>query len=88
MSDEDSRAGDDQPNYSWDHDKHCYVNDYGTPIIWTDGSCRDNHLGPDGGASSAIGVYIHGRKRWSKYNNKYPHTNQVSFHCNLSYSIS
>lgn len=78
MSDEDSRTGDDQPNYSWDHDRHCYVNDYGTPIIWTDGSCRDNHLGPDGGASSAIGVYIHGRKRWSKYNNKYPHTNQWS----------
>lgn len=78
MSDDDSRADDDQPYYEWDSNKHCYVNDYGTPIIWTDGSCRNNHLGPDGGASSAIGIYIHGRKKWARYNYKYPHTNQWS----------
>ena len=78
-SSEDSRSeDDDQPEYSWDGDQHCYVNDEGIPIIWTDGSCKNNHLGPDDGASSGIGVYIHGRKKWSKHNNKYPHTNQVS----------
>ena len=85
-SSEDSRSEDnDQPEYSWDGNRHCYVNDYGTPIIWTDGSCRNNHLGPDR-ADSGIGVYIHGRKKWSKHNNKYPHTNQVSSHYKLNTS--
>jgi len=78
-SEEDFRDQEnEQPEYSWDDNRHCYVNVYGTPVIWTDGACKNNHLGPDGGASSGIGVWIHGKKKWKKFNHKYPHTNQWS----------
>ena len=73
-----------QPKYEWNKYTDCFVNDYGTPIIWTDGSCPKNHLGPNGGATSGIGVYIHDENKWSVFNDRYDHTNQVSSESDLS----
>lgn len=89
-SDSESNSGNDeddlissndeleQPFYEWDGERRAYKNDCGRTIIWTDGSCKNNHLGPYGGATSGVGIWIHGRKKWRKFNDVYPHTNNVS----------
>ena len=76
QNDEDDQA---QPPYYWDGNKRASVNDYGSTIFWLDGSCKGNHLGPRGGATSGVGVWVHGRKNWRKFNHIYPHTNNVSY---------
>ena len=78
-----SSDAEQEPTYIWNNNK--YVNEHGSVILWTDGSCKGNHLGPDGGATSGIGVWVHKRKFWKKKNHKYPDTNQVSFPPFLSY---
>lgn len=74
-SSEDER----EPSFMWDNNHNTYINEHGSVILWCDGACKGNHLGPDGGATSGIGVWVHRRKFWKKKNHKYPDTNQVSF---------
>ena len=76
--DEDDDSGPDQPYYGWDGDKRANVTECGRTILWVDGACPGNHLGPNGGATSGVGVWVHHRKFWKKFNNVYPHTNNVS----------
>ena len=63
--------------YWWDGDKRANVTDCGRTILWVDGACKGNHLGPNGGATSGVGVWVHGRKFWKKFNDVYPDTNNV-----------
>jgi len=77
----DSSSTDDEqqePNYTWNKNKRAYVNDEGSTIFWMDGSCKGNHLGPDGGATSGVGVWVNKRKYWKKFNHVYKHTNNFA----------
>ena len=67
-----------EPYLCWDDDKRAYVSDCGRTILWVDGACPGNHLGPNGGATSGVGVWVHNKKKWKKFNNVYPDTNNVS----------
>ena len=75
---EDDDSGIQQPYFYWDGDRRANVSDDDRTIMWVDGCCKGNHLGPNGGATSGIGVWVHGKKKWKKFNNVYPHTNNVS----------
>ena len=75
--DEDDDSGPDQPYYEWDGDKRANVTECGRTIMWVDGACPGNHLGPNGGATSGVGVWVHDKKKWKKFNNVYPDTNNV-----------
>ena len=67
-----------EPYFCWDDDKRANVSDCGRVILWVDGACPGNHLGPNGGATSGVGVWVHNKKKWKKFNNIYPDTNNVS----------
>ena len=74
----DGEPDDDQPYHTWDEKRRAYVNTHGSTIFWMDGSCKGNHLGPDHGATSGVGVWVHDTKYWKKFNYVYDHTNNVS----------
>ena len=67
-----------QPNYFWDDNKDAHVNDYNSTIFWMDGSCKGNHLGPNNGATSGVGVWVHEGQFWKQFNRFWGHTNNVS----------
>merc|ERR1712168_317984 len=67
-----------EPSYSWNNNRRAGVNDHGSTIFWCDGACKGNHLGPDGGATSGVGVWVNKRKYWKKFNYVYRHTNNFA----------
>merc|ERR1712131_539526 len=76
--DDSDSSSDEEPEPEWNEDYHAFVNGHGRVILWTDGACKGNHLGPAGDRTSGIGVWVHGKKFWKKRNNKYPDTNQYA----------
>ena len=78
QDEEDDDSGIQQPYYCWDGNKRANVTDCGRTILWCDGACKGNHLGPNSGATSGVGVWVHDKKKWKKFNDVYPDTNNVS----------